>query len=60
MGRRRRLDSLLVDKGLAATRERARALILAGVVEAGGRRDLKPGSSLDAETTIKVTRDPNP
>lgn len=60
MGRRRRLDSLLVDRGLAATRERARALILAGVVEAGGRRDLKPGSSLDAETSIQVTRDPNP
>ncbi len=60
MGRRRRLDSLLVDRGLAPTRERAKALILAGAVEAGGRRDLKPGTAAEPDTSIRILSDPIP
>jgi 23S rRNA (cytidine1920-2'-O)/16S rRNA (cytidine1409-2'-O)-methyltransferase len=60
MGRKRRLDSLLVDRDLAPTRERARALILAGVVEVEGRGDLKPGSNVDPDVSIHVSHDPNP
>ncbi len=52
MGRKRRLDSLLVDRDLAPTRERARALILAGAVEVEGRWDLKPGSNVDSDVSI--------
>lgn len=40
---RERLDRLLVRRGLAPTRARAQALILAGRVLSGGRRLAKPG-----------------
>lgn len=60
MGRRRRLDSLLVDRGLAPTRERAKALILAGAVEAGDRSDLKPGTAVEPDTSIQILSDPIP
>ena len=39
-----RLDTLLVDRGLAPSRERARALIMAGQVQAGSGTPLKPGT----------------
>jgi 23S rRNA (cytidine1920-2'-O)/16S rRNA (cytidine1409-2'-O)-methyltransferase len=39
-----RLDTLLVERGLAASRERARALIMAGQVQAGPATLLKPGT----------------
>ncbi len=60
MGRKRRLDSLLVDRGLAPSRERAKALILAGAVEAGSRRDLKPGTTIESDTPIQILSDPVP
>jgi 23S rRNA (cytidine1920-2'-O)/16S rRNA (cytidine1409-2'-O)-methyltransferase len=41
-----RLDSLLVDRGLAATRERARALILAGQVRVNGQLATKAGHAV--------------
>ncbi|HEX5503897.1 MAG TPA: TlyA family RNA methyltransferase, partial [Thermomicrobiales bacterium] len=40
---RERLDEALVARGLAETRSRARALIMAGAVRAGGRVLDKPG-----------------
>ena len=56
--KRVRLDTLLVERGLAASRERARALILAGQVRAPGSVVLKPGTFLppDADVTL-VTPD---
>jgi 23S rRNA (cytidine1920-2'-O)/16S rRNA (cytidine1409-2'-O)-methyltransferase len=61
--RRVRLDTLLVDRGLAETRSKAQALVLAGKVRVGdgdsARRDHKPGDQLDAAATIHVEqRDP--
>jgi 23S rRNA (cytidine1920-2'-O)/16S rRNA (cytidine1409-2'-O)-methyltransferase len=49
-----RLDVLLVDRGLAASRERARALILGGRVTVGGRPVTKAGTLVqpDAEVTL--------
>ena len=49
-----RLDALLVARGLAATRERARALILAGQVRAPARPPLKAGTMVpeDAEVSL--------
>lgn len=49
-----RLDLLLVSRGLAPTREKAQAMILAGQVEVDGRRAEKAGSpvSEDAELTV--------
>ena len=53
-----RLDELLVDRGLAETRTKGQALILAGKVRVGegdaARRDLKPGDQVDPETPIDV------
>lgn len=50
-----RLDKLLVDRGLVSSRERARALILAGQVVVDDHRVDKAGArfSLDAELRLK-------
>lgn len=49
-----RADLLLVERGLAATREKARALIMAGVVKAEGRRVVKPGELLLPSVELSV------
>lgn len=50
-----RPDQLLVDRGLAESRTRAQALILAGLVFSGDRRIDKPGQAIpdDAPLTLK-------
>ena len=55
-----RLDTLLVDRGLAASRERARALILAGSVRVNGQPASKAGTSvpIDAEVTVATADHP--
>jgi 23S rRNA (cytidine1920-2'-O)/16S rRNA (cytidine1409-2'-O)-methyltransferase len=49
-----RLDAVLVERGLAASRERARAMILAGQVRVGGVVVAKAGhpTSPDADVTL--------
>lgn len=47
-----RLDILLHKKGMAVSREKARAMILAGEVKVNGLRLDKPGSSVDEEAEI--------
>jgi 23S rRNA (cytidine1920-2'-O)/16S rRNA (cytidine1409-2'-O)-methyltransferase len=44
----------LVDEGLAASRERARALILAGRVKVGGAIVSKAGTSVPADAPVEV------
>ncbi|HET9614457.1 MAG TPA: TlyA family RNA methyltransferase [Candidatus Limnocylindrales bacterium] len=60
---RQRLDQLLVERGLAETRARAQALILAGKVRVGGgdgaRLDRKAGDLVDVDTPIDVA-EPEP
>jgi 23S rRNA (cytidine1920-2'-O)/16S rRNA (cytidine1409-2'-O)-methyltransferase len=51
-----RLDRLLVERGLAGTREKAQGMILAGEVYVDGRRADKPGVSLPAEAPIEIRR----
>jgi 23S rRNA (cytidine1920-2'-O)/16S rRNA (cytidine1409-2'-O)-methyltransferase len=51
---KQRLDLLLVERGLAETRERARALIMAGAVTANGRRADKPGMAFPVESSLAV------
>ncbi len=53
-----RLDELLVCQGLADTRSRAKALILAGKVKLGTDRLDKPGRSLPADTPVEVESPP--
>ncbi len=52
---RERLDKLLVDRGLVASRERARALVMSGVVSVKGQPETKPGTLVDpaAEITLR-------
>ncbi len=54
---KRRLDVLLVERGLAESRSRAQALILAGkVIVAGHRRD-KAGERVAADVALRVKGD---
>ena len=49
-----RLDKLLVDRGLAASRERAQALILAGTVLVNDQKLEKAGAQVAAECVIRL------
>jgi len=51
---KRRLDQLLVERGLAESREKAQALILAGQVLVAGQKSDKPGRSVDAASAIEL------
>jgi 23S rRNA (cytidine1920-2'-O)/16S rRNA (cytidine1409-2'-O)-methyltransferase len=51
---KRRIDQLLVDRGLAATREKAQALLLAGDVMVDGQRVDKPGRTVANNAHIEV------
>ncbi|MGJ8651060.1 MAG: TlyA family RNA methyltransferase [Opitutaceae bacterium] len=53
-----RLDELLVANGLADTRSRAKALILAGKVKLGTDRLDKPGRSLPIDSPVTVESPP--
>lgn len=55
-----RLDVLMVERGLAASRERARALLLAGSVLVDGRPVTKAGASVprDAEILLRTPDHP--
>lgn len=54
MAAKQRLDQILVDRGLAESRSRAQALVLAGVVFSGERKLDKPGTPLRPETPLEV------
>ncbi len=60
MGKRRRADQLLVESGLAETRSRAQALILAGKVTVGDRVVAKPGDLLPEGTTLGLKQADHP
>lgn len=49
-----RVDQLLVDRGLAESRSRAQALVLAGLVFTGETKLAKPGHSLPADAPLDV------
>ena len=56
--KRIRLDQLLVERGLVASRARAQALVLAGQVRVGdgdaGRRDLKSGDLVARDVSVEL------
>jgi len=54
-----RLDRLLVDLGLAPSRERAQRLILAGEVLVGDRPATKPGTMVAADAPLRLRRPPS-
>ena len=49
-----RLDVLLVNRGLAASREKAKAVIMAGQVYVKGQKEDKAGTMFDSEAEIEV------
>lgn len=55
-----RLDLVLVDQGLIASRHRAKAMIMAGKVLVNGMVVDKPGSLVDIQAPILVKEDDNP
>ncbi len=54
MVRRERLDKLLLEKGIASTREKARGLIMVGKVAVDGKVIDKPGTRINLEATIQL------
>jgi 23S rRNA (cytidine1920-2'-O)/16S rRNA (cytidine1409-2'-O)-methyltransferase len=59
-GARVRLDQLVLDRGLAPSRERARALILAGQVLVGGQPATKAGTAIDADAEVSLVAPDHP
>ena len=55
-----RLDQLLVSRGLAQSRERARALVLAGHVSVNGRLSDKAGTLVDETADISLRQPDHP
>ena len=53
---KRRVDQLLVDRGLAESREKAKALLLAGAVRVNGQRVDKPGQSVALDSAIELAQ----
>ncbi len=49
-----RLDVLLVQRGLAVSREKAKAVIMAGSVLVNGQREDKAGTMIDEKTEITI------
>jgi len=55
---KRRIDSLLVERGLAESRAKAQALIMAGEVEVEGKAAIKPGTMVAEEVVITLRQPP--
>jgi 23S rRNA (cytidine1920-2'-O)/16S rRNA (cytidine1409-2'-O)-methyltransferase len=55
---KRRIDQLLVERGLAESRHKAQALLLAGQILVEGQKVEKPGQLVDSESQILVLRQP--
>jgi 23S rRNA (cytidine1920-2'-O)/16S rRNA (cytidine1409-2'-O)-methyltransferase len=53
-----RLDVMLAERGLAESREKAQALVLAGEVLVDGVKARKPGQGVSAEADLKVLQRP--
>ncbi|HEY7501648.1 MAG TPA: TlyA family RNA methyltransferase [Vicinamibacterales bacterium] len=58
--KRTRLDALLVERGLAASRERARALILAGQVRVDGQPVSKAGTPVKIDADVSLLASDHP
>lgn len=60
MGSRVRIDQLLVDRGLVESRARAQAMVMAGLVVAGGKRVDKAGQQVAEDAVIELKGQDHP
>jgi 23S rRNA (cytidine1920-2'-O)/16S rRNA (cytidine1409-2'-O)-methyltransferase len=58
MATKQRLDMLLVERGLAASREKARAMIMAGEVLVNGQPSEKPGTQIQVSAEVAIKNKP--
>lgn len=54
---KRRLDNLLLERGIVQSRERAKGLILSGDVRVNGNPVNKAGTLIDEDAEIEITKD---
>jgi len=52
---KKRLDLLVVERGLAESREKAQAMILAGEIRVNGERSEKAGAQISEDASIEVS-----
>jgi 23S rRNA (cytidine1920-2'-O)/16S rRNA (cytidine1409-2'-O)-methyltransferase len=55
---KRRVDSLIIERGLVESRAKAQALIMAGEVLVAGKPVIKPGSLVKEEAAITILESP--
>src|ERR1043165_1753594 len=55
---KQRLDRLMVERGLAESREKAQALIMAGEVKVNGQKAAKPGHTVGSDCAIELLSRP--
>jgi len=53
-----RLDQLLVERGVVESRQKARGLIMAGLVRVNGQREDKPGKRISPNALLKIESPP--
>ncbi|MBA4165290.1 MAG: TlyA family rRNA (cytidine-2'-O)-methyltransferase [Erythrobacter sp.] len=54
MTRKQRIDQILVERGLAESRTRAQALVMAGLVYSGESKIAKPGQQIAGDAPVEV------
>ncbi len=60
MAERKRVDQLLVERGLVETRSRAQALVMAGLVLSDGKRIDKPGQQMAEDAPLELKGQDHP
>lgn len=55
-----RLDQLLFDRGLAETRSKAKAFIMAGIVKVGDQIITKAGTDVNEDAEVEIIQPPHP
>ena len=60
MVKKDRLDKLLVERGMVKSRERARALIMAGMVAVKGKKADKPGIQVSGDAEVQLQAKDSP
>ena len=55
---KKRLDILLCDLGLAESREKAKAVIMAGTVYVNNQKADKPGEAVEEDAKVEVRGNP--